>query len=484
MAMVVALLAGAVPASAAAFVSLSVSNGTVGVAQPVIATVDSSAIGFPAGTVTFTANGTTFGSQPVGGSLGNTATVSWTPTAAGAPAIVAAFAASDGSDQATATKTVTVSRVDTVTTITTPGTAATNTAVTLSALVRSRDGSYVPTGGISFFRSDGQSLGSANVDATGKATLAYTTPSTVGTVSMYAVYNGDASANASPRSATDSIKVSTQASSVSLVVPQVNYANAPVVLTAKITPTTATGTVDFYVNTTYLGTGRVSSAAATLTWVPSALGTFTLTARYSGGNGASAGTATNKVTVTLPLKADSISLVPGGSSAPWQPNSTISLPNGANVTFAVSTTSSLPVTLTATGPCQVVGANGLHIQGAGSPCALTAATAGGNGYSPVSQKYTIITGSGTQTASVAAPASGTYAKGSRLKLAKTSKVTNLNQPITWRVTKGGSHCRVVVSGSYYKLKLVKRGSCKVTGSAPAIPGQWSAFTTKRSYTVR
>ena len=127
--------------------------------QPVIASVDSSAIGFPAGTVTFTANGTTFGSQPVGGSLGNTATVSWTPTAAGAPAIVAAFAASDGSDQATATKTVTVSRVDTVTTITTPGTAATNTAVTLSALVRSRDGSYVPTGGISFFLPRGQYQG-------------------------------------------------------------------------------------------------------------------------------------------------------------------------------------------------------------------------------------------------------------------------------------------------------------------------------------
>lgn len=482
-AMIGALIVGAAPASAAAFVTLNVSNGTVGIAQPVIATVDSSAIGFPSGTVTFSANGTVFGSGQVGGSLGNAATVSWTPSAAGASVIIASYVATDGSDQASATKTVTINRVDTVTTITAPGTATTSTQVTLSAVVRSRDGNYQPTGSISFFRSDGSSIGTANVDSGGRANQGYTTPSSAGTVSVYAVYNGDANANASGRSATDSIKVSTQASSVSLSVPQVNYVNSPVVLTAKITPTSATGTVDFSVNGTYLGTSKVSNGAATLTWVPSALGTFTLTARYSGGSGTSPGTASNSVTVTMPLKPDAISLIPTGSTTPWPPNTNISLPNGATVTFALSSTSGLPVTPSIAGPCELIAGPGVHILGAGTPCTLTTTTAGGNGYSPVSQKYTIIPGSGTQTAKVLAPTSGTYKKGSKLKLSKTSTVTNLNQPVKWKVTKGTSICKVIVSGSYYKLNLVKKGKCSVTGSAPAINGQWSAYSTKRNYTV-
>ena len=44
--------------------------------------------------------------------------------------------------------------------------------------------------------------------------------------------------------------------------------------------------------------------------------------------------------------------------------------------------------------------------------------------------------------------------------------------------------KVVRSGAWFKLKLVKKGSCRVRGSAPAIPGQWSAYTTTRAYTVR
>lgn len=482
-ALLAALIVGAVPAQAAAFVTLNVSNGTVGVAQPVIASVDSSAIGFPSGTVTFTVNGTAIGSAQVGGTLGNSATVSWTPSAAGSPTVVASFAA-DGGDQASASKTVTVNRVDTVATISTPGSATTSTSVTISAVVRSRDGNYVPTGSVTFYRSDATALGSGNLDAAGRASIAYTTPATTGTIFMYAVYNGDGNANASPRSSTDSVKVTTTASSVSLVVPQTNYVNSPVQLTAKITPTSATGTVDFSVNGTFLGSSKVANAAATLVWVPSALGTFTLTARYSGGGGASAGTANNSVTVIMPLKADQLTLIPVGATSAWLPGSANALPNGTTISFTTTSTSGLPVTLAVVGPCAMTAPTTLQVKGAGAPCTLTASTQGGNGYSPTTQKYTIVTDPGPQTAKVAAPASGSYKKGSKLKLSKTSTVTNLNQPVSWKVTKGGSYCKVIVSGSYYKLNLVKKGSCKVTGSAPAIPGQWAAYSVKRSYTVK
>ena len=486
LAVVVALVGalGAAPAaSAAVFVTLTVSNGTIGVAQKVAATVDSSAIGSPSGTVVFTADGQQIASQAVGGTLGSTATVSWTPTAAVNAVVVATFTASTG-EQASATKTVAIAKVDTLTDTIVPGSAATNTQVTLAAVVRATDGTYVPTGVVTFYRSDGTTLGVATLDRNGRASGSYRTPSAAGTVSLYAVYGGDKNANASPRSATDTIRVTTVAPSVSLTVPQTNYVNSPVLLTAKITPNSGTGTVDFAVNGRFVGTGKVSSGTATLTWVPSALGTFTITARYSGGNGVGSGTATNRVTVTMPLKADQITLTLAGTTTTWPSGSTNALANGATQTFTVSSTSGLPVALSVTGPCAMTAPTTVHVKGAGSPCVLSASTSGGNGYSPTTQRYTIVTSSGAQTAKVAAPPSGRYKKGSSLKLSRTSTVTNLNQPVSWKVTKGTRFCKVIRSGAWFKVKLVKAGACRVRGSAPAIPGQWSAYSTTRTYTVR
>ena len=483
LALAVAALVGARPASAAVFVTLTVANGTVGVAEKVTAAVDSSAIGSPPGTVVVTADGTQIGTQSVGGSSGGTVVISWTPTSARNSVIVAAFTADTG-DLASATKTVTIAKVDTVTDTTVPGSAATNTLVTLAAVVRVRDGNYVPTGGVTFYRSDGSTLGTAQLDRNGRASATYRTPSSAGTVSLYAIYNGDASANASPRSATDTIRVTTVAATVALSAPQTNYVNSPVVLTARITPTSGTGTVDFSVNGKYIGTGRVASGVATLTWVPSALGTFTVKANYSGGNGVGTGTASNRVTVTMPLKPDLITLTLAGTSTVWPAGSTNPLSNGATQSFTVTSSSGLPVTLSVTGPCAMTAPTTLHVRGVGAPCVLSASTAGGNGYSPTTQKYTIVTASGPQTAKVSAPKSGTYKRGATLKLSRTSTVTNLNKPVTWKVTKGTRVCRVARSGSWYTLKLVRRGTCKVRGSAPAIPGQWTAFTTNRTYTVR
>jgi hypothetical protein len=483
LAVALALVVVAPPASAAVFVTLAASDGTVGVAQRVTATVDSSAIGSPSGTVVITADGIQVGTQTVGGSTGSTATVSWTPVAAVNAVVVATFTADSG-EQASATKTVAIAKVNTLADTTVPGTAATNTPVTIAAVVRAREGTYVPTGSVTFYRSDGSTLGTATVDRTGRASATYRTPITAGTVSLYAIYNGDANANASARSATDTIRVTTVAATVSVSVPQTNYVNSPVVLTAKVTPTSGTGTVDFSVNGRYISTGRVNGGVATVTWVPSALGTFTITANYSGGNGVGSGTASNRVSVTLPLKPDSITLTVAGTATVWAPGSANSLPNGATQAFTTSSASGLPVAVSVTGPCAMVSPTTVHVRGAGSPCVLSASTAGGNGYSPTTQRYTIVTATGPQTAKVSAPASGTKKRGKVLRLSRTSTVTSLNQPVTWRVTKGSRVCKVVRSGPWYTLKLVRKGTCSVRGSAPAIPGQWAAYSTTRTYKVK
>ena len=102
----------------------------------------------------------------------------------------------------------------------------------------------------------------------------------------------------------------------------------------------------------------------------------------------------------------------------------------------------------------------------------------------MTQKYYVQTVAGTQTAKVVAPASGTYPRGSRLNLSRRSTVTNVNQPVRWTVTKGKARCKVVASGKYYRLRLVRTGTCKVKATAPGIADQWRPFVTTRTYTIR
>jgi len=476
-----ALVGGAAPASAADTVTLTVLSGTVGVSQTVKATVTTTEIGAPSGIVTFTAAGKSIGSQTIGGTLGSSAEVSWIPVAAGSVSVQATFK-NDAAQESSAQRDVDIAKVDTVTSTTTPGTATTSTAISLIATVRAAQGQYAPTGNVTFYLKGGSALGSAALTSKGVATLKYTTPANVGNIAVYAVYAGDASANPS-RSSDDSIKITAKVSTVSLIVPQTNYVNTGVVLTAKIDPSTATGTVDFFVNGKFLGTSKVVKGVAVITWVPNATGTFTLTAKYSGGSGVDPGTATNKVTVSQQLKTDQITVDPVGSAGIWVPGSTITLSNGARVQLAVSSASRLKIALNVTGPCSLDGLT-LQINGVGAPCVLAASTGGGNGYAPVSQSYNVLPAAGAQTARVLAPSSGSYRKGSRLKLSRMASTTNIGQQVTWRVTKGKKRCKVYTTSKLFKLKLKKRGKCRVVGSAPAVPGQWGSFYTKRVYRIR
>ncbi len=403
----------------------------------------------------------------------------WTPTFA-APSVNITASFSGGGSDSTSTK---VFQVPTSASITVPGSSATSTQVSLGATVRAKTGNYVPTGSVTFFTSDGATIGSSNLDLNGKANITYTTPASPGTVYLYVVYNGDANASPSGRSASDSIKVVLGAPSVSLVVAQTNYAGSPTQLTAKINPPSGSGSVAFSANGSALGSANVANGVATITWIPASTGNYTLKAVYTGGNGVPGGTATNPVNVIQPLKADTITINPAGAPGPWPPGSTQGLPNGANVALSATSASGLPVALSVTNPCALNGTT-LTVLGVGAPCTLTATTPGGNGFAPGNQTWRIQQGVGTQTAPITPAASGPYKKGASLLLASASARTNLNKPISWKVTKGGSVCKVSKVKGKWRVKLVKKGSCTVTGSAPAVPGQWAPYSYIGTYTVR
>lgn len=468
------------PASADGVVNLSVRDGVVGVQQTIDAQISTSGVG-GTGTVTFSANGQVIGTDDVGPTLGYTAEVNWTPsTGGGRVNITASF--SGGGDDSTS---VYIATVSTQTTLSSPGSAASGSTITLTAQVYAKNGSYVPTGNVTFYKSSGGNIGSGNLNNQGIATFAYPLGNASGNVSFYAKYNGDSNAKSSNNSATTTTKVSSQGSSVTLSVPQTNYLNTAVPLTATITPSTGTGTVTFTAAGKTVGTANVSGGSASITWVPTSTGNPKITAAYSGGNGVSGSSDSKTVAVAQSLKADTISIDPVGTQGPVLSGQTFVLANGASVQTQNFSASGLPVSIAVVGPCSYNAGNSTFtVQGVGGKCTVVASTAGGNGFAPGKLTFYVSTTTGAQTANVAAPKSGAYKLGKKLTLATPGTVTNLNQAIAWSVKSGKSSCKIKRTGGAVKLALVARGKCTVWGTAPAIGTQWSAYQISRKYTVK
>lgn len=473
-------LALAAPASADGVVNISVRDGVVGVQQTIDAQISTSGVG-GTGTVTFTANGQTIGTDDVGPTLGYTAEINWTPSTGGGRVNVSASFSGGGSDSTS----VYIATVSTQTTISSPSSAASGTTIGLTAQVFAKTGSYVPTGNVTFYKSSGGSIGDAQLNSQGVASLAYPLGNASGNISFYAKYNGDANAKSSNNSATTTTKVSSQGSSVTLSVPQTNYLNTAVPLTATVNPSTGTGTVTFTVSGKTVGTANVSGGTASVTWVPTATGNPKVTATYSGGNGVTGSSDSKTVAVAQSLKADSITIDPVGTQGPVLNGQTFVLANGASVQTQNSSASGLPVSIAVVGPCAYNPGNSTFtVQGVGGKCTVAASTAGGNGFAPGKLTFYISTTTGSQTANVAAPKSGAYKMGKKLTLATPGTVTNLNQAITWSVKSGKSSCKIKRAGGAVKLALVARGKCTVWGTAPAIGTQWSAYQVTRKYTVK
>jgi hypothetical protein len=148
-------------------------------------------------------------------------------------------------------------------------------SVTLSATVTPA----AATGSVQFFYGS-TSLGSATV-SNGHAQLS-TSALPVGTLSLTAAYSGDTNHNGSTSNAVSHTvnRAATTTSLTSNVTPSV-YTQA-IVLTATVTPASATGQVQFLNGGTLLGTANLSGGTAQITIDTLPVGSNSLTASYAG----------------------------------------------------------------------------------------------------------------------------------------------------------------------------------------------------------
>ncbi|WP_162243473.1 Ig-like domain-containing protein [Leifsonia sp. Root4] len=286
-----------VPAATSTTLSADPVSAVVGAPIDLTATVTGSD---PTGTVEFFADGSTLGTAATASGI---ATFSVSTLAVGSHSITANYsgdATNAASTSAAVTVTVTAAPVIPGPTTTTLSTSTLSAeAGTAIALTASVTGS-APTGDVEFF-AGGSSLGTA-ATASGIATFSVSTLA-VGSHAITASYSGDAT-NAASTSAAVTVTVTaapvipgptTTTLSTSTLSAD---AGTAIGLTATVTGTDPTGSVEFFADGSSLGTAPTSSGIAAFSASTLAVGSHAITASYSGDatNAASASTA---VTVTV-----------------------------------------------------------------------------------------------------------------------------------------------------------------------------------------
>jgi hypothetical protein len=256
------------------------------------------------GAVTFLNGGTTIGSSLVSG---GTATFTTSSLAIGSNSISASY--SGDSRYAASTSSVlpeVVKAISTTTLTATPNPSVYNAAVTLTATV-------VPssaTGSVQFFNG-ATLLGTATLS--GSQAQFSVTSLPVGPNSLTAVYAGD-SADTGSTSAAVTQTVNKQTSTVT-VTSSANPApfGQSVTLTAAVSPSQATGTVQFLDGSTSLGTAAVNSGSATLSVSSLSVGDHSIVASYSGD---SLDTASTSAVLTLTVNKAASSATVTSSLSP------------------------------------------------------------------------------------------------------------------------------------------------------------------------
>jgi len=257
------------------------------------------------GTVQFLDGATALGTVTINAGV---AALSTSTLAAGSHNITASYSGDGNYNSASSALTQTV-KATTSTTLSTN-----STSIVLGQTVQ-LTASVVPataTGTVQFL--DGASaLGT--VALSGGAAALTVSNLAVGSHSLTAVYSGDGN-DVGSTSAGVVVTVGKASSSVT-VISSLNpsVAGQVVTFTASVTPSTATGTVQFKDGATILGTVTVSGGGAALATSALAAGSHSITAVYSGDgnyNGASGGlTQTVKATTSTTLSANSTSIVLG-----------------------------------------------------------------------------------------------------------------------------------------------------------------------------
>ncbi len=308
----------------------------------------------------------------------------------------------------------------------------------LSVAIGTSDGSTRPSGGVQFFNTDGQLVGSASTSASGTAGATASipwVPTEEKTYSFNATFISD---NANVSGSSTSVPITIQATPngqvVSIAATQM-YQGIPTTLVATVYPSTLQGSVAFSVNELKYGTGPsvpIVNGSASQTFIPTGRGWQQFIVSFTASNAPGVQGATSQwVNVLPPLGTDDISLSPTPTT----------LANGQSVDIIATTTAGAAATLTAAGGCTLVGDTLTATAGSGT-CTVTGTSPSTGGYLGVTETWPVTLTAGRQTATISAPASGNLKVGRTVTLSKSSQRTNAGQRITWKVTKGAKVCSV------------------------------------------
>jgi hypothetical protein len=302
---------------AATTVALTSSRNPSYLGQPVTfsATVTGQNGGAVSGTVAFKQGGTTLATVTL---LNGQAAYTTTSLTAGTHAITAVY--SGDSNDLPSTSAVVDQVVDslpaaTTTQLVTSGSASfIGQTVTFTATITSAYGP-IPNGEtVTFY--DGASAIGTGLTTGGVATF-QTASLSVKTHTIKATYSGDANLKSSSGRVTQAVSLYASTTTVTSSPNPSSYGQT-IELTATVTsgvPGGLIGTVTFKNGATTLGTGTLSGDTATLSTTKLAVGSFTITATYSGDTqvGPSSGTVTQTVNQAMTTTAVSSSVNPSGA---------------------------------------------------------------------------------------------------------------------------------------------------------------------------
>lgn len=155
-----------------------------------------------------------------------------------------------------------------------------------------------PTGTVTLTQGS-TTLGSCSLGGSGTASCSinFTVALPVGGYTLTATYGGDS--NYASSSASNALTVTQGSSVTNLTAPSTASTSQAVTLAVAITPSSATGTVQFYDGTTPIGdTVTVASGSASLSWTFTTTGTHSISALYSGDSNLT-GSTSNSVSVSV-----------------------------------------------------------------------------------------------------------------------------------------------------------------------------------------
>jgi hypothetical protein len=313
---------------------------------------DTTGVGVPGGTVTFTSAGVSLGQGTVNASGVATIAAKFAP---GSPAVVASYSGDTNHSASSTTGQLTVQDASTTVAVTSSSDPSVfGTTVTFTIRVTGNGGT---PGGTVTLLSDGVSIGSATLSA-GAGTVT-TSTLTVGAHAITASYAGDTNDAASSTSSalTQTVTKATPAETVSAS-PNSVIAGTTITITAQVKATGSTpmptGTVTFTSGGVALGTGTLNaSGVATITTSALVAGNNTITATYSGDssyNGVAATTTEDTLRSTVATVIPSANPAIAGTAVTFtiELSGATSTPQGT-VTLLDGTTVLTTATLNASG---------------------------------------------------------------------------------------------------------------------------------------